>query len=78
MTLVSQAASLDQYVGYVVNSPYMDMLTTAGYDVGRGSATAGKELNVSINKTTGITDSQIHADLQSAINSGQLATPDAI
>src|SRR5436853_189239 len=76
-SLNSQAAALDQYVGYVVNSPYMDMLTTAGYDVGRGSATAGNELNVSINKTTGITDSQIHADLQSAINSDQLATPDA-
>src|SRR4051812_7638314 len=76
-SLNSQAAALDQYVGYLVNSPYMDMLTTAGYNVGRGSATAGKEPNVSISKTTGITDAQIHADLQSAINSSQLATPDA-
>ena len=28
-----------------------------------------------ISKTTGITDSQIRADLQSAISSGQLSTP---
>src|SRR3954451_17261974 len=75
-SLNSQAAALDQYVGYVVNSPYIDMLTTAGYNVAGGSATAGKQLNVSINKTTGITDSQIQADIQTAINSGQLATPD--
>src|SRR5438445_7718218 len=36
-SLNNQATALDQYVGYVVNSPYMDMLTTAGYNVGRGS-----------------------------------------
>src|SRR5262249_49557666 len=33
--------------------------------------------NLAISKTTGITDAQIHADLQAAINSGQLAAPDA-
>lgn len=76
-TLTNQAASLNQFVGYVVNSPYMDMLTQAGYNVGRGSATTGQTLNLAINKSTGITDTQIHADLQAAINSGQLAAPDA-
>src|SRR5258705_228357 len=76
-TLNSQAAALDQYVGYLVNSPYMDMLTQAGYNVGRGSATAGQELNLALSKSSGITDTQIHADIQAAINAGQLAAPDA-
>src|SRR5262245_1835400 len=76
-SLNGQAASLDKYVGYLVNSPYMDMLTAAGYNVGRGSASAGQNLNLPINKTTGITDAQIQSDLQAAINSGKLATPDA-
>ena len=76
-TLHTQTAALDQYLGYLVQSPYMDMLTQAGYGVGRGTATTGKELDLSISKTTGITDSQIRADLQSAISSGQLGTPDA-
>jgi len=76
-TLQSQSAALDQYLGYLVQSPYMDMLTQAGYGVGQGTSTAGKELNLNISKTTGITDSQIRADLQSAITSGQLRTPDA-
>src|SRR4051812_20251645 len=76
-SLISQAANLDTYVGYLVNSTYMDMLTTAGYGVGRGSATAGATLNLSLNKTTGITDTQIHTNLQSAITAGALAPPDA-
>src|SRR5436190_1404645 len=47
-SLYSQASSLNSYVGYLVNSPYMDMLTNAGYNVGRGSATSGKILNLSL------------------------------
>jgi hypothetical protein len=70
-------ASIDQFVSYLVQSPYMDMLTQAGYNVGRGTETLGKELNVNINKTTGITDGQIQADLQAAITSGALSAPDA-
>jgi hypothetical protein len=76
-TLNSQASALDQYVNYLVKSPYMDTLANAGYNVGEGSATAGKELTLTLNKTTGITDSQIQADLESAISSSQLAAPDA-
>jgi hypothetical protein len=75
--LSSQAGSLNQYVGYLVNSPYIDMLSQAGYNVSRGSAAAGQPLNLSLNKSTGINDTQIHANLQAAINSGQLAAPDA-
>src|SRR5882762_7485001 len=69
-SLTSQAAAVDQYVNYLVTSPYMDMLTNAGYNVGEGSATAGKTLGLSLNKSTGITDATIHSDLQSAISSG--------
>ena len=75
-TLHSQEAAVDQFMGYLVQSPYMDMLTQAGYNVGRGTATAGSQLDVSLNKSTGITDSQIQADLQTAIRSGRLAAPD--
>jgi len=75
-SLTSQAAAIDQYLGYVVNSPYMDMLTSAGYNVGRGSATAGATLNLALNKGTGITDAAIQSDIEAGIRSGQLAAPD--
>lgn len=75
--LNTQAAAVDQYMAYLVQSPYMDMLTNAGYNVGRGTSTAGKELNLTLSKSSGITDSQIRSDLQSAINSSQLSPPDA-
>jgi hypothetical protein len=76
-SLVSTAASLNSYVGYLVNSNYMDMLTNAGYNVGRGTATAGVTLNLALNKTTtGLTDTQIHTNLQNAINANQVAAPD--
>ncbi len=76
-TLKTQAAAVDQYLGYLVQSPYMDMLTAAGYNVGRGTDTAGVALNGGINNSTVITDSQIQADLQAGIRSSQLAAPDA-
>ncbi len=75
-SLKNQTQSVDQFVSYLVQSPYMDMLTQAGYGVGEGSATTGQLLNASLNKSAGISDAQIQADLQSAISSSQLATPD--
>jgi hypothetical protein len=75
--LQPQTAAIDQYLSYLVQSPYMDMLNQAGYGVGQGTSTTGSQLNLGINKTTGITDSQIRADLQAAVSSGQLSTPDA-
>jgi len=75
--LQSQAAATDQYLATLVQSPYMDMLTNAGYNVGRGTATAGAVDNIALNKTTGITDAQIQSEIQSMINSGQLNAPDA-
>ena len=76
-SLKNQAATLDQFLSYLVQSPYMDMLTNAGYNVGRGTADAGKIDNLTLNKTSGVTDTQIHTELQSLISSSQLKTPDA-
>ena len=76
-TLQSQTAAVDQFMAYLVQSPYMDMLTQAGYNVSRGSAAGGSDLNVSINKSTGITDGQIQSDLAAAIRSSGVAAPDA-
>src|SRR6478736_286821 len=76
-SLTSQAAALDSYVSYLANSPYMDMLTNAGYNVGRGTSSPGATLNFTLNKTTtgGITDQQIQADIQSGITAKQLQAP---
>ena len=76
-SLNSQTATLDHFLSYLVQSPYMDMLSNAGYNVGRGTSDAGKIDNVTLNKTTGVTDTQIHSELQTLINSSQLKTPDA-
>ena len=55
----------------------MDMLTNAGYNVGRGSSSTGAVDNVALNKTTGITDAQVQSEIQSLINSGALQAPDS-
>src|SRR5262249_39609976 len=55
---------------------YFDALTQAGYGVGRGTATAGATLPVSVNKSYYLTDAQIQQDLQSAISSGKVQPPD--
>ena len=76
-SLQTQSGKLDQFVSSVVQGAYMDMLTHAGYQVGRGTASAGAVDNIPLDKTNGITDSQIQSDIQSMINSGQLQPPDA-
>jgi hypothetical protein len=76
-TLTAQSANLDQFLGSLVQSSYMDALSQAGYRVGRGSATAGAKVDGGINKGAGLTDAQIRSDLQSAIQSGQVGAPDA-
>lgn len=77
-TLKSQTGTLDNFVSTVVSGPYMDMLTNAGYNVGRGTASAGAIDNITLNKTTtGISDAQIQSDIQAMIKSGQLQAPDA-
>jgi hypothetical protein len=75
--LQTQQTQLDQFVSSVVNSSYMDMLSNAGYDVGRGTAKVGVVDNIALSKTTAITDAQIQGQIQTLINSDSLQAPDA-
>lgn len=74
-SLQTQATSLDQFLAYIVKSPYMDMLTQAGYNVGEGTSTAGVVANTALSNT--VTDTQIQTYLQELITSGKVAAPDA-
>ena len=74
-TLQGQAQATDKFLATLVDSPYMDMLTNAGYGVGRGTASAGTVDRVGVNSV--ISDSQIQSDLASMISSGQVQAPDA-
>jgi hypothetical protein len=74
-SLAAQAQATDQFLATIVNSPYMDMLTNAGYGVGRGTASAGADDNLTLNGTT--TDALIRSDLQAEIDSGAVQAPDA-
>jgi hypothetical protein len=76
-SLQAQKGQLDQFVSTIVQGSYMDMLTNAGYNVGRGTSTAGAIDNLTLNKSSGITDSQIRADLQAMITAGQVQAPGA-
>ena len=74
---VTQKTAIDNYVKYIVNSPYMDMLHNAGYGVSRGTSDPGAVLNKTLDKTKFVTDLQIQHDLQTMVTSGTLKTPDA-
>ena len=76
-TLQTQEGQLEQFVSTIVQSPYMDMLTNAGYNVGRGTSTPGAIDNLTLSKTNGITDSQIRSDIQAMITAGQAQAPTA-
>lgn len=76
-SLKTQAQATDAFLATLVGGSYMDMLTNAGYGVGRGSATTGVTDNISINKNVALSDAQIQADLQAMIAGGQAAAPDA-
>ncbi len=65
-TLESEAAAIDNMLAYTVQSPYMDLLTDAGYNVGQGTAVTGARISVGITGT--ITDANIRSLLQQAIN----------
>src|SRR5258708_2672947 len=75
-SLQTQKGQLDQFVSTIVQGSYMDMLTNAGYNVGRGTSTAGAIDNLTLNKTSGITDSQIPSDLNAMITPGQAQAPE--
>lgn len=76
-SLHSQTGAIDGFLSSLTQGAYMDTLTQAGYNVGRGSASAGVVANVAIDKSVGISDAQIRARLQSMIGAAQVAAPDA-
>ena len=76
-TGLNVARALDQYNASIVNSSYLDVLTQAGYGVGRGTASTGVIVNAQLNPGYYLSDAQIRQYLQNAISSGALQQPDA-
>ena len=76
-TYSGQASYLDGFLNTIIQSPYMDMLATAGYGVGRGSFDGGVIDAVNVNKSQGVTDNQLRSALQSAIGAAPSSRPTA-
>jgi hypothetical protein len=78
--LNGQTGQFERYLQFIVNSSYMDMLTTAGYDdgkghlIGRGNFIKGLVSPATLNKN--LTDDQIRAELKNQIKNNGLAGPD--
>jgi hypothetical protein len=71
------AVQLQGFLSYIVQSPYMDMLTNAGYAVGRGSTNAGIIQTYNFNKSQWLTDDAIRTDLQTLVNGRYVPGNDA-
>ena len=76
-TYLQQTHYLDGFLHSLVNSTYMDMLSAAGYGVGRGSSSTGATDPIRIDKSGVFTDADVQADLQLAIAAGIVKPPDA-
>jgi Fibronectin type III domain len=76
-TLKTQTAAIDKYLSDIVQSSYMDMMTNAGYGVGRGTASAGVVNELALNKSATLSDSSIQNYLKSMISEAKVAVPDA-
>jgi hypothetical protein len=80
-TLNAQMQQLEGFQRYLVDSPYMDMLSKAGYRVGRGTFDQGRvdiaDLPGALNADGNINEQAIPDLLQARIDSGDLASPDA-
>jgi hypothetical protein len=75
--LQNEQRSLESFLQGVVNSSYMDALTTAGYHVGRGSFDTGLALPANLSHTQDLQSTKIESDLQAQIDAGALASPDS-
>lgn len=76
-TLQTQTGQFDQFLSTLVSGAYMDMLTNAGYNVGRGTSSAGVINTTTLNKNTGVTDAAIQRQVQSMITAGQVQAPNS-
>jgi hypothetical protein len=76
-TYQPQTTQTDNFLSFIVNSSYMDMLTNAGYNVGRGSEDPGAIVATSLNKSKTLSDSTIRNVIQAQIDNGTLKNPDS-
>src|SRR6267143_4374103 len=76
-TYTQQTHTLDGFLKNLVGGPYMDMLSAAGYNVGRGTADLGKIAPLALDKRAALSDHAIQQDVQSLIANGTLKPPDA-
>src|SRR5262249_8275833 len=74
-TAATQSSQLAGFVGYLVNSPFTQALTRAGYGVRSGTSSASVTDATAPGSTLG--DSTIQGELQNLINAGTAAAPDA-
>ena len=71
-TEAAESGRFEGFLQYVVNSPYMDMLTNAGYDVGRGSWNQGVVSEANLPNGSTLADATIQSTIQSYISSGSV------
>jgi hypothetical protein len=64
-------ARLEGFLQTTVNSSYMDMLTNAGYGVGRGSFTPGYIDPANLPSSQFLTDAQIQKEIQADISNSR-------
>jgi hypothetical protein len=76
-SLYQRSGNVEQFLNTIVHSTYMDMLTRAGYGVGRGSFDAGRIDLLNINKAYYLTDTAIRQQVQAFISNGNLKAPDS-
>jgi hypothetical protein len=73
-SLQAQKGAFEDYLRFITNSSFMDMLTQAGYNVGRGRFLDA--VTDPVSPPTTVEDSQIQNDLASLITSGTVGAPD--
>ncbi len=64
-------------LGYLVQSPFMDTLSDAGFGVGRGSDQQGRIYTIDLPSDSTLTDASIRTNLQEKISDGGLQPPTA-
>jgi hypothetical protein len=73
----AQTSTLNSFLSDVTGGAYMDALTRAGYNVGRGTATAGVVDPANLTLGSTISDASIQSTLSADIASGKLQPLDA-
>jgi hypothetical protein len=75
-TYFNQTGTLGGFSQFIVNSPYMDMLSAAGYGVGRGTFSQGPIALTDLSEGT-TQDSDIQNLIQGYIDNGYVVSPDS-